>query len=135
MARIISFTLLLLNLLSVTTAQQCSSSDPSTCTDSSKTSSLPQDFVDPCRDTHEHCKRWSIAGECRANPTYMNEVCPRSCGICQPLKKEEANNVVGAEKDEEGRDVCRDEVLECAGFAADGECLINPDCEFFLVFW
>ena len=64
----------------------------------------------------------------------MNEACPRSCGICQPLKKEDADNVTGAEKDDEGRDVCRDEVLECAGFAADGECLINPDCEFNILF-
>jgi hypothetical protein len=35
-------------------------------------------------------------------------------------------------KEEDGRDVCRDEVLECVDYARDGECLINPDCEFVL---
>jgi hypothetical protein len=35
----------------------------------------------------------------------------------------------GAMKDEDGRDACRDEVVECGWYAEEGECLINPDCE------
>lgn len=48
------------------------------------------------------------------------------------MKLEGVDSVAGAEKDEDGRDVCRDEILECAGYAAEGECLINPDCELCL---
>ena len=60
----------------------------------------------------------------------MNTACPRSCGVCQPLKLDGVDNVKGAMKDGEGRDVCRDEVLDCGRWAAEGECFINPDCEF-----
>lgn len=59
----------------------------------------------------------------------MTETCPRSCGICKPLKLGGVDNVEGAMKDEDGRDACRDEVVECGGYAEEGECLINPDCE------
>jgi hypothetical protein len=62
----------------------------------------------------------------------MSEACPRSCGFCKPLRLEGVDNVEGATKEEDGRDVCRDEVLECVEYAGDGECLINPDCEFFV---
>ena len=113
--------------------QQCTSNDDTCAATSSPpppaTTTLPPDFIDPCRDTDTHCPMWSIQGECRSNEKYMNNVCPRSCGICQPLKLEGVDNVKGAMKDEEGRDVCRDEVLECGGWAGEGECMINPDCE------
>jgi hypothetical protein len=62
----------------------------------------------------------------------MSATCPRSCGLCKPLKLEGVDIVEGAMKEEDGRDVCRDEVLECVDYARDGECLINPDCEFVL---
>lgn len=61
----------------------------------------------------------------------MYENCPRSCGSCKPLKLSGVDDIGGSEKDDDGRDICRDEVLECEGYASEGECLINPDCKLW----
>ena len=33
-----------------------------------------------CTDTDHDCERWAAAGECAANPDYMNFSCSKSCG-------------------------------------------------------
>ena len=40
-----------------------------------------------CGDAQVECKQWAAAGECEANPGFMLESCPRSCGRCEGIKK------------------------------------------------
>uniref|UniRef100_A0A1I8BL19 ShKT domain-containing protein n=1 Tax=Meloidogyne hapla TaxID=6305 RepID=A0A1I8BL19_MELHA len=35
-----------------------------------------------CKDTHELCCFWAVAGECNANPFWMRVKCPMTCGTC-----------------------------------------------------
>lgn len=36
-----------------------------------------------CRDENGYCRYWASRGECRRNPSYMEENCKMSCGTCQ----------------------------------------------------
>jgi len=35
-----------------------------------------------CKDTHELCCFWAVAGECNNNPFWMRVKCPMTCGTC-----------------------------------------------------
>uniref|UniRef100_A0A914D794 ShKT domain-containing protein n=1 Tax=Acrobeloides nanus TaxID=290746 RepID=A0A914D794_9BILA len=35
-----------------------------------------------CADTYEACCFWALMGECDLNPSYMETLCPQSCGKC-----------------------------------------------------
>ena len=35
-----------------------------------------------CADRDENCDMWAQNGECEINPTYMNDFCKMSCGLC-----------------------------------------------------
>lgn len=139
MKRLIEILTLLLHLISLTlvTSQewQCPSADPATCTSptasgNTDASGLPPDFVDPCQDQNPDCHGWSVEGGCRAKPDFMKMTCPLSCGICKPIKTTASiNDEKGAEHDQEVNELCSDQDENCAEFAADGECLINPNCE------
>ncbi len=37
----------------------------------------------PCEDHHENCGEWASKGECKANPSYMLNSCPKSCNDCE----------------------------------------------------
>ena len=36
-----------------------------------------------CEDKHGNCSFWAEKGECKSNPGYMIENCPKSCGKCK----------------------------------------------------
>ena len=36
-----------------------------------------------CVDKHTECRRWAHDAQCIQNPTYMRDVCPKSCGACR----------------------------------------------------
>jgi hypothetical protein len=36
-----------------------------------------------CEDVDNDCEKYASTGECKANPTWMNENCARSCGVCE----------------------------------------------------
>ncbi|KAL4524683.1 hypothetical protein Ndes2526A_g06797 [Nannochloris sp. 'desiccata'] len=42
---------------------------------------------DPCRDTDTRCGTWATAGECDINSGFMEQRCPKACGICTPRIK------------------------------------------------
>lgn len=97
--------------------------------------SLPDDFVDPCQDSNPSCPEWASAGECAANPHYMLGSCARSCGTCWPLPTSFGG---GGGEDEGGEaydgsaassSLCADDHDECAKWASEGECAVNPICE------
>ena len=35
-----------------------------------------------CVDTNDSCAGWGLIGECAANQEWMDEQCPRTCGVC-----------------------------------------------------
>lgn len=35
-----------------------------------------------CDDYNANCSSWANSGECTNNPSYMNDECPYSCGLC-----------------------------------------------------
>lgn len=37
-----------------------------------------------CFDISGHCAYWYARDECRKNPPFMEEQCPKTCGICTP---------------------------------------------------
>jgi hypothetical protein len=41
-----------------------------------------------CRNEHEECTTWAIAGECTANPKYMKKSCAPACFSCDYLSVE-----------------------------------------------
>ena len=45
-------------------------------------------LLELCRNQHEHCTVWALAGECDANPTYMKRNCAPACFSCDYLSIE-----------------------------------------------
>jgi prolyl 4-hydroxylase len=37
-----------------------------------------------CVDADDRCEEWALAGECKANPSYMNKYCRPACKVCDP---------------------------------------------------
>ena len=105
----------------VTTEEATASSYPH------RTLELPKDFVDPCRDSNDNCLMWSQEGECINNKHYMIEFCPRSCDICRPMKSLHKEDTPTDDRDDsETNPHCIDDREECPGWAAEGECFVNP---------
>jgi hypothetical protein len=50
--------------------------------DLSKRATVASEVI--CNDMHPDCSMWASweSDECKNNPGYMKEKCPRSCGIC-----------------------------------------------------
>lgn len=51
------------------------------------------EIVDPCKDDHEQCDFWASIGECRVNPNYMLDNCPKSCEECEAFLDSADDNV------------------------------------------
>lgn len=49
---------------------------------------LKPELLELCRNQHEHCTIWALAGECDANPTYMKRNCAPACFSCDYLSIE-----------------------------------------------
>ncbi|CAL4142687.1 unnamed protein product, partial [Meganyctiphanes norvegica] len=64
-----------------------------------------------CQDKHGSCAGWGAAGECQANPVFMDDNCARTCNICAPRRTSSS---------------CQDKHGSCAGWGAAGECQANP---------
>ena len=89
---------------------------------------LPKDFVDPCQDSNKNCRKWSQQGECNINVHYMIDQCPRSCGVCHPMKKLIDTETGGSSKrsgDDDYNPYCIDEFEECPRWANQTECYLN----------
>ena len=76
-----------------------------------------------CEDFNENCEHWAAMGECSSNQVYMRNHCPSSCGICGSDQPEKASNGYHSNN---GND-CVDLHEMCHIWAAEGECLINPN--------
>lgn len=94
---------------------------------------LPDDFVDPCQNNNENCPQWAAEGECKNNPNFMLADCARSCGSCQKMVLGDGDEDADMESSDPDGLSCRDEHgPECGTWANQGECLINPNCEFLI---
>jgi len=47
--------------------------------------------TDGCDDSNANCGSWANSGECTNNPSYMNDACPYSCGLCWLKKLKDIN--------------------------------------------
>ena len=56
-----------------------------------------------CEDQHQNCKDWAKANFCTLSPDPMLKTCPKSCGICNK--------------------VCKDDNPHCSAWAEHGHCL------------
>lgn len=91
-----------------------------------------------CTDSERSCPTWAKDGECEKNRKYMSESCRLSCGLCNAgsgvsaadgLRRHEACAATGdPECVAADRDLtaCTDERSECAYWAVDGQCEVNP---------
>ncbi|XP_070210463.1 tolloid-like protein 2 [Littorina saxatilis] len=98
-----------------------------------------------CKDTHGDCAGWAAKGECKLNPGYMKDTCPKSCNACPKACKDIQNACsYWASSGECERNVgwmttncqlscskcpppCRDRSHQCAEWQALGECQNNKD--------
>lgn len=74
-----------------------------------------------CKDLDEACVDWAQSGECQANPSYMRETCPRSCGICNG-----GRGFVHPDGPPQAPP-CVDGDVECVAWAEAGECEGNAE--------
>ncbi|CAL4142151.1 unnamed protein product, partial [Meganyctiphanes norvegica] len=44
-----------------------------------------------CQDKHGNCAGWGAAGECQANPAFMDDNCARTCNICASRRTSSKN--------------------------------------------
>jgi hypothetical protein len=72
-----------------------------------------------CLDLNETCEGWANAGQCDANPDYMQLHCRKSCQLC-------SNDGAGAA---DGELPCVNTASErdCEYWSTMGECTSNPD--------
>lgn len=50
-----------------------------------KNAGLSDDLTEFCKNKHESCTAWAVAGECEKNPKYMKKDCPAACMECHML--------------------------------------------------
>ncbi|KAL4516545.1 hypothetical protein Ndes2437A_g00686 [Nannochloris sp. 'desiccata'] len=83
---------------------------------------------DPCRDTDTRCGTWATAGECDINSGFMEQSCPKACGICTPRSKAGlvAKKAAPALDDQEAGGKLRD-ASEVQGSRVRGQQLENDD--------
>jgi hypothetical protein len=69
-----------------------------------------------CKDSQEQCRTFALRGECKNNPTWMNENCQKSCGLC----------AISSDDDDEDEAPCKDLHSSCPTWAKELECFSNP---------
>jgi len=63
-----------------------------------------------CTDDNERCHHWASKGECDKNPSFMLDVCKKSCNKCK----------------HDGAVNCTDDHDQCNFWASKGQCDDNP---------
>jgi len=53
-----------------------------------QTGHLKPEIVELCRNEHDKCTLWAVAGECETNPKYMKKSCAPACLSCDYLSIE-----------------------------------------------
>ena len=48
---------------------------------------------DACVDKHNRCSGWANSGECKNNPLWMLQNCPKSCQVCLGVPGEWSSNL------------------------------------------
>ena len=147
MIRFILTVSLLLCLVAVTfsqtEAQECAA-------DGSCTKSTVVSDDDACRDHEDSCEQLREQGECLSNAPFMFESCSKTCGVCFGGKRQRLGKVGSTTRDQvisklqETRDyvekflknetmksvwkLCANSLSDsqCATWAAQGECDVNP---------
>ncbi|VDL60872.1 unnamed protein product [Hymenolepis diminuta] len=96
-----------------------------------KLSDLQMVSVVTCKDHHEYCKGWLREGQCVEAASYMEMMCPESCGYCNKTKNSTKSSSThsifsGSAKnvDDNHKDRYR-YPADCEAWAKEGKCESN----------